>query len=179
MTLSSENPPVATATTTSSSSSPIHHSDDNNNQSHISVLVNNDEQVGPQLSIANQNQNGRNQDDDDDETIIDLEADIDENDPHAAALAWIEQNGPEMEQRRRNILLRELQRVQRASFIHFLLLCLIPTALLLIVVVTVLSDEEPCGSDVTYCEQEARTFINAFTTRCLCDAVNVNREGQV
>jgi hypothetical protein len=38
---------------------------------------------------------------------------------------------------------RAPQRVQRASFVHFMLLCLIPTALLLIVVVTVFGEEEP------------------------------------
>jgi hypothetical protein len=111
-------------------------------------------------------------------TIIGLDQDPQDNhDYDAAALAWMEQNGPEIERRRRNVLLRELQRVQRASFIHFILLCLIPTALLCIVVATVLSEEEPCGSDVTICRQEARTFINAFTTRCICDAIVVNREG--
>jgi hypothetical protein len=57
-----------------------------------------------------------------------------------------------------------------------MLLCLIPTALLLIVVVTVFGEEEPCGSEVTTCRQEARTFINAFTTRCICDAIDVKRE---
>ena len=115
-------------------------------------------------------------DDDDDLTIIGLDLDPEERDPsHEAALAWMEQNGPEMEERRRDVLLRELQRVQRASFVHFIILCLIPTALLGIVVATVLGDEEECASDVTICRQEARTFINAFTTRCICDAIDVNR----
>jgi hypothetical protein len=115
--------------------------------------------------------------DDDEMTIITLEHNhLDDHDQNAAALAWLDQNGPEMERRRRNVLLRELQRVQRASFIHFMLLCLIPTALLLIVVVTVFGEEEPCGSEVTTCRQEARTFINAFTTRCICDAIDVKRE---
>jgi hypothetical protein len=113
--------------------------------------------------------------DDDEMTIITLEHNNDQN--AAAALAWLDQNGPEMERRRRNVLLRELQRVQRASFIHFMLLCLIPTALVLVVVVTVFGEGEPCGSEVTTtCRQEARTFINAFTTRCICDAIDVKRE---
>lgn len=115
--------------------------------------------------------------DDDEMTIITLDHNnLDDHDQNAAALAWLDQNGPEMERRRRNVLLRELQRVQRASFIHFMLLCLIPTALLLVVVVTVFREEEPCGSEVTTCRQEARTFINAFTTRCICDAIDVKRE---
>ena len=94
--------------------------------------------------------------DDDEMTIITLEHNhLDDHDQNAAALAWLDQNGPEMERRRRNVLLRELQRVQRASFIHFMLLCLIPTALLLVVVVTVFGEEEPCGSQLATCRQEA------------------------
>jgi hypothetical protein len=115
-------------------------------------------------------------DDDDDMTIIGLDQDPEQgnNDQQSAALAWIEQNGPEMEERRRNVLLRELQRVQRASFIHFILLCLIPTSLLFIVVATVLGEDEACESDATTCATEPRTFINAFTTRCICDAIDVS-----
>ena len=121
----------------------------------------------------------QDEEDDDEMTIIGLDQDLDEDMDHrrAAALAWMEQNGPEMEERRLNVLLRELHRAQRASFIHFILLCMIPTALMCIVVATVLGEEEPCGSDVTICRQEARTFVNAFTTRCICDAIDVNREG--
>jgi hypothetical protein len=74
---------------------------------------------------------------------------------------------------RRNVLLRELQRLQRTSFIHFMALCLIPTSLLFIVLATVLADDEQCESLATTCEKEPRTFINAFTTRCICDAITV------
>lgn len=118
-------------------------------------------------------------DDDDDMTIIGLDQDPEQgaNDQQSAALAWIEQNGPEMEERRRNVLLRELQRVQRASFIHFILLCLIPTSLLFIVVATVLGEDENCESEATTCSTEPRTFINAFTTRCICDAIDVTDGG--
>jgi hypothetical protein len=111
--------------------------------------------------------------DDDDVTVIMLDQTA-ESQGHGA-LEWIEQTGPEMEERRRNVLLRELRRVQRASFLHFALLCLIPTALLLIVVATVIGDEEECSSDATFCELEPRTFINAFTTRCVCDPIPVSR----
>lgn len=140
------------------------------------VPINNDEE-NPPVSPTNSSTSLHNNDDSDDDdnlTIIGLDTTPDEDEHHAAALAWLEQNGPEMERRRRNILMRELERVQRASFIHFILLCLIPTALLIIVIVTVLSDEEDCGSEMTRCQQEPRTFVNAFTTRCICDAVNVN-----
>lgn len=78
----------------------------------------------------------------------------------------------ELQQRRRDILL-EVQRVQRANFIHFALLCLVPTSLLLIVIAAIVSEGGEClgAEGVTVCEREARTFVNAFTTRCICDAV--------
>jgi hypothetical protein len=47
-----------------------------------------------------------------------------------------------------------------------MLLCLIPTALRIIVIATVVGDEEDVGSN--FCELEPRTFVNAFTTRCVC-----------
>lgn len=112
-------------------------------------------------------------DDDDDVTIIVLEND-DEND-EVLAHGWIDQNSPEMQERRRNVLLSELQRIQRASFFHFLILCLIPTSLLFIVIATVLGEDEECQSAATTCMKEPRTFINAFTTRCVCDAITVAR----
>jgi hypothetical protein len=89
----------------------------------------------------------------------------------------MEQQGPDMEERRRNVLLRELQRVQKASFIQFVLLCLIPTSLLFILVATVIGGDEDCGSEATMCVKEARTFLNAFTTRCICDAIDVSNGG--
>lgn len=136
--------------------------------------------VEPEDTVPSQDPIQFNEEDggDDDLTIIGLDNDPEQgnSDHRAAALAWMNQNGPEMEERRRNILLRELQRVQRASFIHFTILCLIPTTLLFIVVATILGDEEDCDSMVTTCVKEAGTFMNAFTTRCICDAIDV-KEG--
>mmetsp|Transcript_29943 Transcript_29943/g.45383 ORF Transcript_29943/g.45383 Transcript_29943/m.45383 type:complete len:158 (-) Transcript_29943:202-675(-) len=113
---------------------------------------------------------------DEDITIIGLDHDPEQgnNDQQTVALAWIEQNGPEMEERRRNVLIRELRRAQRLSFIHFILLCLIPTSLFFIVIATVLGEDEDCTSDLTNCESEPRSFVNAFTTRCICEAVEIN-----
>ena len=37
----------------------------------------------------------------------------------------------------------------------------------------VFSDEECAMPKDTRCEKEARTFVNAFTLRCICDAINV------
>jgi hypothetical protein len=112
-------------------------------------------------------------DDDDDITVIVLEQGPEHGENDQFGLGWAEQDTPEMEERRRNVLLRELQRVQRASFIHFLILCLIPTSLLFIVIATVLGEDEECNSEATTCEKEDRTFINAFTTRCVCDAISI------
>jgi len=129
--------------------------------------------------VAHQEEEYDDDDDDDDDelTVIILDNETDDrNGDQQAAIAWIEQTGPEMEERRRNVLLGELRRVQRASFIHFLLLCLIPTALLIIVIATVVGEEEDCESDATFCELEPRTFINAFTTRCVCDSIPVDRQ---
>ena len=108
--------------------------------------------------------------DDDDMTVIILEHGIDND---HAPVGWSDPDSPEMEERRRNVLLRELQRVQRASFIHFMILCLIPTSLLFIVLATVLGEEDNCESTATTCMKEARTFMNAFTTRCVCEAITV------
>lgn len=132
----------------------------------------------PLLSSAeSENRNVTDQcDDDDDETVIVLDR---QNTLDSGTSFWAEQDSPELEERRRSILLRELQRVQRASFVHFLILCLIPTSLLLIVVITVLREDDVCESTATLCEEEPRTFINAFTTRCVCNAIQVFKEDEV
>lgn len=112
---------------------------------------------------------------DDDMTIIEL--DIGDARLQEQAVAWIEQTGPDMEQRRRNVLLRELRRVQRTSFLHFLILCLIPLLLVVVVLITVLGDNEDCLSDLSFCYLEPRTFMNAFTTRCVCESLLVEPSG--
>merc|ERR1711966_97414 len=83
---------------------------------------------------------------------------------------------------RRRIILQQMSTVQRANFIHFLVLCLVPTTLLLIVIVAMISEEGECGSttDLTVCEMEPRSFVNAFTRRCICDALKiVGEEGYI
>jgi hypothetical protein len=158
---------AAIASSTSPESSPLEQFPDQPQESPIAQTTN---------TIANGD--NENDEEDDEITIIGLD-EQGESDQQAAALAWIEQNGPEMEERRRNVLLRELQRVQRTSFVHFVLLCLIPTCLLFIVVATVLGEDGECYSEVTNCFKEKRTFINAFTTRCVCDAIDiVDQDGQ-
>jgi hypothetical protein len=109
-------------------------------------------------------------DDDDDVTIITLDQDI-ELGPSDGQTAsnWLD--GHSLEDRA--VLLRELQRVQKASFLHFILLCLIPTILLVVVVVTVMREGANCTSQVANCYAEGRTFSNAFTSQCICDAIDV------
>ncbi|KAL9184661.1 hypothetical protein ACHAXT_012631 [Thalassiosira profunda] len=75
---------------------------------------------------------------------------------------------------RREAIHREVERVQRANFIHFLILCLVPTALLFIVIAAIVSEDGDCaGLDggAVVCEREPRSFVNAFTSRCICEAV--------
>jgi hypothetical protein len=130
------------------------------------------------------NDNNDDDDDDDDVTVILLDPPTSAHgsssnrnsveNQHRAVVSWIEQTGPAMEERRRLVLLAELRRVQRASCIHFALLCLIPIILLLIVAVAVASDDEHCDeSDIIVCTLESRTFLNAFTTRCVCESIPV------
>jgi hypothetical protein len=68
----------------------------------------------------------------------------------------------------------QVERVQRANFIHFLVLCLVPTALLIIVVTAIVSKENDCGTvGLTTCKMEPRSFTNAFTSACVCDSVRI------
>ena len=79
--------------------------------------------------------------------------------------------------RRRAILLQELKRIQRRSFWNFVLLCSLPLLLFTVMIIIVFSgsSDEVCMSTTTYCRLEPRTFVNAFTTRCLCDPIPVER----
>jgi len=96
-----------------------------------------------------------------------------EDGPHASHLdessPWaITEEGEEL---RREMMLREVERIQRTNFAHFMLLCLVPTSLLLIVLSSVLGDDDACAGAPASCANEPRAFINAFTTRCICDAI--------
>lgn len=163
------------------------------------VNIENPEEPAQAMDIENAHIEVNGDDGDDDVTVIILEQ-VTGTENHSS---WADENSPEMEERklqhisafvqswrcgrffssysrsshntpgRRNVLLRELQRVQKTSFIHFLILCLIPTSLLFIVLATVLGEDEDCESLATTCELEPRTFINAFTTRCVCDAITI------
>ena len=69
---------------------------------------------------------------------------------------------------RRRALHQEVERIQRANFLHFMVLCLVPTTLLIIVIAAILSEDGECNGDVdglTVCQREPRSFVNAFTSR--------------
>jgi len=75
---------------------------------------------------------------------------------------------------RRRAIHQEVERIQRANFLHFMVLCLVPTTLLIIVIAAILSEDGECNGDVdglTICQREPRSFVNAFTSRCICDAI--------
>lgn len=84
---------------------------------------------------------------------------------------WDAEDDVANEERRREAIRNEIERSQRSNFVHFVLLCLVPTSLLLIVVASVLGESDACSGYPTTCANEPRSFINAFTTRCICDAV--------
>ena len=70
--------------------------------------------VIPDAAPDNEREDDRDVEEDDDVTLIVLDQRPgDANDQYG--LGWIDQDSPEMEERRRNVLLRELQRVQRMS----------------------------------------------------------------
>jgi len=77
---------------------------------------------------------------------------------------------PEDEAHSREILLHEIHRAQRANFLHFLLLCSIPI-IFLVVVLSSINDSIDCSDDLVFCSRESRAFINAFSSRCMCDAI--------
>ena len=82
---------------------------------------------------------------------------------------------PEDEAHSREILLHEIHRAQRANFLHFLLLCSIPI-IFLVVVLSSINDSIDCSDDLVFCSRESRAFINAFSSRCMCDAIVIANE---
>mmetsp|Transcript_3572 Transcript_3572/g.5406 ORF Transcript_3572/g.5406 Transcript_3572/m.5406 type:complete len:189 (-) Transcript_3572:459-1025(-) len=92
---------------------------------------------------------------------------------------WDTQNDEDAEQRRQNTIRREIESVQRSNFFHLFLLCLVPTTLLLVVVASILGEGDDCGSLTTNCSREPRKFMNAFTSRCICDSIPVQSKWNV
>jgi hypothetical protein len=86
-------------------------------------------------------------------------------------LLWTEEERTSYQQRRRESLGIELNRIQRSNCIHFSILCSIPLALLVIVLFNSLSDDSSCvGFENVICERNERSFLNAFGNKCVCYA---------
>jgi hypothetical protein len=109
----------------------------------------------------------------DDITVIVLDEAIENIDSaNGVSSNWIDQNGPEMEERRLRILLPELKRIQRESFIRFAIMFSIPIVLLVIVLAMIpYTNNESCESDIVLCRIESRKFKNGFKGRCICDPI--------
>ena len=86
------------------------------------------------------------------------------------------ENLEDYEQSRREDLMDELDRVQRQNLIQFIALCLIPCCLLVMIMMSSFGDSDvPCvGVEGAACEYERRVFMNAYSRRCICDAINIS-----
>ena len=88
------------------------------------------------------------------------------------------ENLEDYEESRREDLMDELDRVQRQNLMQFLALCLIPCCLLVMIMMSSFNDKDvPCvGIDGAACEYETRVFMNAYSRRCICDAINIRSD---
>lgn len=77
------------------------------------------------------------------------------------------------EDRRRELLVADIQRMQKTNLIHFAVLFLVPTAMVVLVIWTALSNDGDCDELIVGCVREPRTFVHAFTSRCLCKSFEV------
>ena len=130
------------------------------------------------LTETNSNNNTSNSNDENDDEIQELvirtnpnNSNNNNNEPTIQFPNWT-LNQEEINTRREAIR-TEIERMQHSNFIHFVVLCLVPTSLLLIVIAAILSEDGECSAEggLTVCEREPRTFVNAFTSRCICEAV--------
>ena len=141
------------------------------------VMINSSDNISdvenPLTETNNNNNNDSENDDEIQELVIHTNSTTnDNNEPTIQFPNWT-LNQEEINTRRSTIR-TEIERIQRSNFIHFLVLCLVPTSLLLIVIAAILSEDGECEvatDGLTVCEREPRTFVNAFTTRCICEAV--------
>lgn len=90
------------------------------------------------------------------------------NNPQAHRL-WTDEAREAYEERRREALTTELNRVQRTNFIHFSIMCLVPIGLIGLVLMNSFTDNGVCeGFGVAQCERVRRSFLNAFGNDCVC-----------
>lgn len=136
-------------------------------------------QIRTEGNSTNENYNDEN-DDDDDITEIGIEMDTssqygDYQFPDDL-LPYMSEGMRFADDRRRETLVAELQRMQKANFIHFAVLFLVPTAMIILVIWTALSNNGNCDEDIVGCAAEPRRFVHAFTSRCLCTAFEAAAE---
>lgn len=109
----------------------------------------------------------------DGEYISRLERTIQHNDGNQNVLSPEEEET--YEEQRREQLNNELVRIQRTNFIHFGVLCMLPVFMLVLVVITSFRQSGTCEGYETYtCDFEQKEFMNAFVSRCICTAIEVN-----
>lgn len=82
------------------------------------------------------------------------------------------------DERRRDDLVEELRRIQRTNFVHFAVLFLVPTGMIVLVMWNAISRSEVCDESVPGidCSREVRRFVHAFTSRCLCHAIEITED---
>jgi hypothetical protein len=123
------------------------------------------------------NEHCNNEDEDDDDiTVIDMDhrTAMEHRSFRPVVFLWnVAHPVSAVEDHRRAMLLNEVQHMQRASFFHFVLLCAIPFFMVVIVLISNIGTQEQCTSQLSECTLEPRSFMNAFTTRCICNAVSV------
>lgn len=91
--------------------------------------------------------------------------------PAAGHRLWTNEERDAYQERRREALSSELNRVQRTSFVHFLILCLVPIALIGLVLLSSFRGDDGCeGYGSVVCQREMRDFRNAFRNKCVCTA---------
>lgn len=96
------------------------------------------------------------------------------NTPQLNNRLWTDAERGSYEERRRETLNQELNRVQRSNFIHFMILCFIPMLLIGLVLFNSFVDSGECiGYANLVCRREPRHFMNGYSNGCICDAFNL------
>lgn len=96
------------------------------------------------------------------------------NTPQLNNRLWTDEERESYEERRRETLNQELNRVQRSNFIHFMILCFIPMLLIGLVLFNSFVDSGSCiGYANLVCRRELRHFMNGYSNGCICDAFNL------
>ena len=91
------------------------------------------------------------------------------NSPYINNQLWTDEEREEYQERRRESLGQELNLVQRTNCIHFSIMCLVPIALIVMVLMNSFHNDGICdGYEIAGCERVERSFMNAFGNKCVC-----------